>query len=139
MMIEVCNIVKHQASKQNIEIISKVDKNLKTNISKNSIGIILLNIITNSIEALKNGGTIEINWQKDRDDMSLLTIQDNGSGIPLNIRDKIFKPFYTTKENGSGLGLFTVYKIVYLSGGHMHLNNEKKTTFRIYIPIQKDF
>lgn len=137
IMNEICSIVKPRADEKNIEIISKID-DMKINISKNSIEMILMNLISNSIEVLDDGGKISIDWQKQKNGMSLLKIQDSGPGIPSEIKEKIFKPFFTTKKNGSGLGLFTVYKIVYLSGGHMHLGVEEKTTFRVYLPVIKE-
>jgi signal transduction histidine kinase len=137
IMNEICSIVKPRADEKNIEIISKID-DMKINISKNSIEMILMNLISNSIEVLEDGGKISIDWQKQKNGMSLLKIQDSGPGIPSEIKEKIFKPFFTTKKNGSGLGLFTVYKIVYLSGGHMHLGVEEKTTFRVYLPVIKE-
>jgi len=136
IMDEIYNIIKPRIDNKHIEIKSDIDRTMKTNISKNSIEMIVMNLITNSIEALGNEGKIEITWQKERKGMSLLRVQDSGTGIPDDIKDRIFKPFYTTKKNGSGLGLFTVYKIVYLSGGRMYLSNESKTTFNIYLPIK---
>ena len=138
VMEEMCTIVKPTIQKANIDIKCTVNENIKINISKKSIELIVMNLITNAIEALGSGGSIEINWQKDTDNMSLLTVRDSGNGITNEIKEKMFKPFFTTKKNGSGLGLFTVYKIVYLSKGRIHLGNGKKTTFRIYLPIIKE-
>jgi len=64
-----------------------------------------------------------------------LSISDTGHGIPESIRDKIFLPFYTTKERGTGLGLSIVHKIVVSHGGIIDvLSGEKGTTFRITFP-----
>ncbi len=71
--------------------------------------------------------------------MSVLKIVDSGPGIPKQMREKIFKPFFTTKSNGSGLGLFTIYKIVYLSGGQISLLESDKTTFVIKLPLEESF
>ena len=138
MIDEICTIVKPTAQKEHINISCKIDENIHIKISKKSLELIMMNLITNAIEALDNGGDIDINWHKNTNSMSLLTVQDSGKGISKEIKEKIFKPFFTTKKNGSGLGLFTVYKIVYLSEGHIHLGNDEKTTFRIYLPIEKD-
>jgi nitrogen-specific signal transduction histidine kinase len=54
-------------------------------------------------------------------------------------KDNLFKPFFTTKKDGSGLGLFSIYKIVYLSGGHIEFESEnEKTKFCLYIPIKEN-
>ncbi|WP_332912186.1 sensor histidine kinase [Algoriphagus boritolerans] len=68
----------------------------------------------------------------------IISVQDNGSGIPESIREKIFQPFFTTKPAGSGtgLGLSMSYDIVKAHGGELKVDSEvgKGTTFRIHLP-----
>jgi len=71
----------------------------------------LLNLIKNAAAAMPTGGVIRIQTEKKRGSI-LLRISDNGIGIPKDILTKIFEPYFTTKEFGSGLGLTVVYKIV---------------------------
>jgi len=132
---EIYGILKPNLEEKNIKFITDIDENLEVYISKNSLEMIFLNLINNSIEALDNEGTIEVQWHKRSKSMSLLKIIDSGKGIPIANKKNIFKPFFTTKKDGSGLGLFTVYKIVYLSGGNMKLLDTQKTTFEISLPI----
>ncbi len=131
---DLIEIIKPKLDERNITLSYQIEENLKVKISKNSFEMIFMNLIHNSIEAIKQDGDIDINWKKNSNNMTLLRIQDSGCGIPESLRKKIFKPFFTTKNNGSGLGLFTIYKIVYLSGGQMHLADKKKTTFVISLP-----
>ncbi len=135
---EIYEILGPSLKEKNIKFIKNIDENLKVFISKNSLEMILLNLLNNSIEVLGTHGYIELYWHKSGQNMSLLRIQDNGSGISKSERKNIFKPFFTTKKNGSGLGLFTVYKIVYLSGGNMKLLDSEKTTFEINLPIKNE-
>ncbi|MFK5881802.1 MAG: ATP-binding protein [Sulfurospirillum sp.] len=134
---DLIEIIKPKLEEKNITLTYRVEENLKVKISHSSFEMIFMNLINNSIEAIKNGGEIDIDWSKSSNNMSLLKIKDSGSGIPKALRKKIFKPFFTTKPNGSGLGLFTIYKIVYLSGGQMNLADKKETTFLINLPLEE--
>lgn len=121
---------------KNISLHYEIEKDLNVYMSKNSLEMILVNLINNSIEAIEKNGDIDISWHSDANGMSILKIEDSGTGISEETRKKIFKPFFTTKSNGSGLGLFTIYKIVYLSGGQISLLDTKKTTFMIKFPLE---
>ncbi len=134
---DLIKIVKPKLKSKNIELTYSIEKDLKVNISQSSFEMIFMNLINNSIEAIKNSGQIDIKWHKKDEKMSILKISDNGEGIPPTLRKKIFKPFFTTKTNGSGLGLFTIYKIIYLSGGQISLADKDKTTFLINLPLEE--
>jgi two-component system sensor histidine kinase PilS (NtrC family) len=93
----------------------------------------IINLLQNAIDSMPEGG--EINIRVSERDYIYIYIQDTGHGIPENIRDKIFLPFYTTKERGTGLGLSIVHKIVVSHGGHLQVeSSEKGTTFTIRLP-----
>jgi signal transduction histidine kinase len=66
-----------------------------------------------------------------------IEIRDNGIGIPKDSLEKIFSPFYTTKKDGSGLGLFLAYQIIAKHGGAIFVDSEPGvgTTVKVYIPI----
>ena len=101
---------------------------------------ILNNLIKNSVQALHNkeDGLIEIFVEKE-DDHCKISIKDNGSGInPENI-DKVFSTQFTTKTDGSGLGLSIVKSIIEMIGGEIDFVSQenKGTTFNVYLPIWK--
>ena len=65
-----------------------------------------------------------------------LSVRDEGVGIPAESREKIFNLYYTTKENGNGIGLATVFKVVQLHNGELHVDSEvgKGSTFILRFP-----
>lgn len=97
------------------------------------------NLIHNALHAMGNKGTLEISV-KQNNDQAIVEISDSGSGIPEVIRDKIFQPFFTTKEagEGSGLGLDIVKKIIDSHSGDISFESEEGmgTTFKVVLPIQ---
>ena len=66
----------------------------------------------------------------------VITVRDEGVGIPEDVRDKIFDPYFTTKEKGSGLGLSTSYSVMKNHGGHIEVFSQpgKGTEFRLFLP-----
>ncbi len=88
------------------------------------MGQAILNLTINAIEAVGDAGTIEINWSPLREKGKFrLSIQDSGPGIPPAVLDKIFNPFFTTKESGTGLGLAIVHRIVEAHDGTITVGN----------------
>jgi signal transduction histidine kinase len=70
----------------------------------------------------------------------VISIADNGSGIPREVLPRIFDPFFTTKDHGTGLGLALSHRIVDEHGGFIEVDSEegKGTEFRIYLPVARD-
>lgn len=97
---------------------------------------VFLNICKNGIEAMGNEGTIHISHHFETDGNRLsIDIHDSGPGIPPYVIDKIFDPFYTTKEEGTGLGLAVCQKIIHDIGGQIRVSTKGYgTTFHILLP-----
>jgi len=70
----------------------------------------------------------------------VITITDNGPGVSAELREKVFYPFFTTKQSGSGVGLSTAQKIVASHGGSLELESGRGEgcTFRIRLPVESD-
>jgi len=95
------------------------------------------NLIDNAIDAVPKGGHITIRSAKEGD-QALVEIEDNGPGIPPELRAKIFEPFFTTKDvgQGTGLGLDTTYRIIRDHRGDIRFDSEPgHTKFRVYLPL----
>ncbi len=117
-------LMKYRLSRYNVEIVYDFEPGLgKIVVDGDRIKEALLNLITNSCEAMQPGGKIRISESRENDrdigEAAVLTIKDDGHGIPESIVDKITIPFFTTKEEGSGLGLSTVARIVQEHGGKL--------------------
>lgn len=100
------------------------------------------NVIQNAIEAMPDGGKLLIQLGEkqltSQEKSILVEFSDTGCGIPKEVQDKIFNPFFTSREKGTGLGLSLVKKIVSLHNGKIEVESEpnKGTTFRIYLPLK---
>ena len=97
----------------------------------------LINIIVNSKYAMiEDGGVLTISTSKEENEVVVL-ISDSGRGIPQNIINKIFEPYFTTKDCGTGLGLTMTYKVIKEHGGDIHVYSDlgKGASFKILLPI----
>jgi two-component system nitrogen regulation sensor histidine kinase NtrY len=98
---------------------------------------VLINLVDNALEAMDHRGTIEISTQHDpANNLVRVVVADNGPGIPLAERDKLFLPYYSTKKRGSGLGLAIVRRIVAEHGGSIDVtdNTPRGTRFAVELP-----
>jgi two-component system sensor histidine kinase HydH len=97
----------------------------------------LLNLFLNAIEAMPQGGTMSIETRSEAEGVSL-TVSDTGCGIPKAFLERIFTPFFTTKEKGAGMGLVIVQKVVVSHGGRISLDSEEGTgtAVRISLPLK---
>jgi len=112
-----------------------INPNVNVFMAENAFEALLLDLISNAIEASYLGGMISISALSDTGNMSCIRIEDNGEGIDPTLQEKIFDPFFTTKERGSGFGLFNVYRSVYQHGGFIDLKSTLgHTRFDIYLP-----
>jgi signal transduction histidine kinase len=95
-----------------------------------------LNVIQNGAQAMPNGGTLRVHLEEDRK-MAVLSITDEGVGIPPEIREKIFDLYFTTKSGGSGIGLAMTYRILQLHHGSVDVKSEvgRGTEFFLRIPL----
>jgi signal transduction histidine kinase len=119
----------------------------KINIVPQDIGRVMLNLINNAFYAVKEKTLsappdfkpmVEMTTGRSGDHV-ILTVRDNGKGIPDNIKDKIFQPFFTTKPTGegTGLGLSLSYDIVKAHGGEIRMESKENegTTFIVHLPV----
>jgi signal transduction histidine kinase len=96
----------------------------------------LLNVILNGVQSMPSGGELLVTAFRD-EEAAIIEVQDQGVGIPANIRDKIFNLYFTTKKTGSGIGLAMTYRVMQLHNGALEFESEegKGTTFHIELPL----
>jgi two-component system nitrogen regulation sensor histidine kinase NtrY len=99
---------------------------------------VIINLIDNAVEAMDRQGMIEVSTLHDSSNSVVrIVVADDGPGIPLAERDKLFLPYYSTKQRGSGLGLAIVRRIVAEHGGSIEVgdNTPRGTRFTIELPV----
>jgi two-component system NtrC family sensor kinase len=124
--------------KQGIEVIKEYNNIPLAMCYQDEINQVWTNLIQNSIQAMKNNGTLKITAKSDNENITI-SISDTGEGIEPTIMDKIFEPFFTTKRQGegSGLGLDIVNKIIEKHSGNIEVKSQlgEGATFTVKIPI----
>jgi len=117
------------------------DPNLNWTIMEDSLQSVLINLISNSVDAMPDGGRLTITcWTED--EKLVITCEDTGTGMPQSEIDKVFNPFFTTKNpgEGTGLGLYITYNQIQKMNGMISVEStpDVGTTFRIELPRLKE-
>ena len=112
-------------------------EDLPINMQKNLIKAAFFHVLRNSLESTQPGGTITVSAEK-KEDQILVTISDNGRGIPAEAIRQIFDPFFSTKQYGFGMGLPLVRQIVTEHLGEITVESDqgKGTTVHMYFPVR---
>lgn len=136
-MEEIASLARPQAAAAGIQIVEeiKVEDSIIT-VDVDLLKQAVLNILVNAIEAMKDGGILRIEAALKGDDAEI-RISDNGPGVPLDIKEKIYDLYFTTKQGGSGIGLAMTYRIVQLHDGTIDFESEpgQGTSFSLRFPV----
>ncbi len=132
--------IKPQRKFANVDISLNCAPNLPdVNLDVGQMQQVLLNFLNNAVDALKevDSPTIKMACRLDKDTKSvLISVQDNGCGMPEEVRTKVFEARFTTKDDGHGLGLSNSYKIIRNHGGEINVDSVsgEGTTFIVSLP-----
>jgi len=140
-LVEHCvRLVQADADSRNITLRRNITDLSKVRLDTNQLTQALLNLLLNAMQSVESGGTIEIGAAlKPSEDRLLLWVEDNGAGIQPDRVEKIFDPFYTTRNKGTGLGLAIVHKIVENHQGEIGVESppagkRKGSRFTLFLP-----
>ncbi|MBD3180607.1 MAG: GHKL domain-containing protein [Candidatus Latescibacteria bacterium] len=128
-------MLKGEMKERKINLVKNLDPDLSlVRIDEVKMHEVMMNIIKNSIEAVDEGGTIEVKSWNDGNKV-FVQVRDDGEGIQSDRMNRIFSPFYTTKDHGSGLGLAFAHRIIKDHGGNITVSSAsgKGATFTISV------
>jgi signal transduction histidine kinase len=131
------DLVRQDATDRNIELVVLMDDHAPpVGCDISQMKQALLNLLVNAMDASREGSAITVKTES-ADRRMRISVRDSGAGIPQGEIEKIFKPFYTTKTRGAGLGLAIVERIVKEHGGEIRVESAKGkgTTFTLELPV----
>jgi two-component system, sporulation sensor kinase A len=134
---DVMTLLETQAIMNNIQLLSSFpNSDLFIMCDENQIKQVFINLIKNAIDAMPSGGVITISIVSENNHV-MISVQDEGIGIPEHVVSRIGEPFYTTKEKGTGLGLMVSFKIIENHQGTFSISSEinKGTVMTVALPL----
>jgi two-component system sensor histidine kinase HydH len=136
----VCELLRPEAAARGIEIVDQGHSTLPPLMADPvRLTQALMNLVINGMQAVEREGKIEVRLSQ-RDDVLVILVQDSGPGIPPEKMSSIFDPYFTTKVEGSGLGLWIAQQIVTAHGGSLKVRNgeNKGAVFEMTIPLRRE-
>jgi two-component system, NtrC family, sensor histidine kinase HydH len=146
LAIRALELVAPDLEKRNITTnLSFSDTNWEVIVNKNQVFEVLLNLLMNAVDAMPDGGELNVSGKIDRpefknSDYLALSIRDTGAGIKKEDLAKLFDRYFTTKESGTGLGLAVVERIMSAHNGTISVDSEEGSgaTFKLYFPLEEN-
>jgi signal transduction histidine kinase len=134
---DIVELARPQADASNIRIAAAGEaEGVEIRVDRDLLKQAVLNVVVNAIEAMPEGGDLRLEAVTGEDTVEI-RISDTGPGIPPELREKIFRLYFTTRKEGSGIGLAMAFRIVQLHDGTIDFTSEpgQGTTFTIRLPI----
>jgi signal transduction histidine kinase len=138
---EVASVLSHEAERRGVKFQASVsDESAKVAASAEALNDVVSNLVVNALEATPRGGQVIVTADC-RNGACVLGVEDDGPGIPETLREKILKPFFTTKPQGTGLGLAIVARRVAEFGGKVDWESPVReghgTRFKVTLPVEE--
>jgi signal transduction histidine kinase len=137
LMGEIVELARPQADASKIAIVVQEDiEGVSVRVDRDLLKQAVLNVVVNAMQVMPDGGELRFDALAN-EDTAEIRISDTGPGIPPELREKIFRLYFTTRQDGSGIGLAMTFRIVQLHDGTIDFTSEpgKGTTFVIRLPI----
>jgi signal transduction histidine kinase len=134
---EIVELAQPQTAAANIQVsVRQEAEGVEVRVDRDLMKQAVLNLVVNAMQAMPEGGELSFEASATKD-AAELRISDTGAGIPAEVRDKVFRLYFSTKKEGSGIGLAMTFRIVQIHDGTIDFTSEpgKGTTFVIRLPI----
>jgi signal transduction histidine kinase len=138
IVVETLELIKPEVRSKNLSLVTELHQGpLMGRLNTHLLKVAIAHLLRNAIEATRPRGTIRVRTTQDKH-FAVLAIQDTGKGMPPNVVDKVFVPFYTTKIGGTGLGMVFVRQIVDEHRGVITLESKvgRGTTVTLRLPLR---
>lgn len=137
LLQRVLDLLSQQISERDVCVQTNIPADLPAvNVVASQIQQVFMNLILNALDAMPRGGNLRVKARPVKGGVEIV-FTDSGPGVPEESQGRIFEPFYSTKEGGTGLGLTVSYNIVASHGGALELvpAREAGASFRIFLPV----
>jgi C4-dicarboxylate-specific signal transduction histidine kinase len=140
-------LVEHLLARTHITVVRELQANRTVSVNRQELQQVLINLMINAIQAMPQGGTLTLRTRDAADDSGLpgvlLEVCDTGTGLAEATRERLFSPFFTTKNDGNGLGLWISVGLVERYGGSIRAGNRREAgedvdgaVFGVWLPAQ---
>ena len=136
LLEEVAVLAAPEASQHGVRLVrERSQESLPVRVDTDLMKQAVLNLVLNGVQAMSQGGTLTLTSRRE-DDAIIIEIRDQGSGIPVDVQEKIFELYFSTKKEGSGIGLAQTYQIMQWHYGSVDFETAAGvgTTFRMRLP-----
>jgi len=139
LLEDVMTLATPEAEQHGVKIVSELPASpLPVKVDSDFMKQAILNVVLNGVQAMPGGGNLKVAGRSDGE-VVVTEIRDEGNGIPQEVHDKIFELYYTTKKDGSGIGLAQTYQILQWHYGSVDFESRDGhgTTFRLRLPLSE--
>lgn len=133
---EVLEMFRRGPAGERVVVRGDIEENLQARVDADQLRQVLWNLLKNAADASPSGGEVTVTTVRGGGDALIIEVSDRGRGIPAEIRERIFDPFYSSRAEGLGIGLALVRQITQAHGGNVEIEGRADggTTFRIVLP-----